>query len=356
MSTFLWYSKSSKETGLWLASQLNITEHGVTPPRDFEGTILCWGATPSEKFRWERRNFQAIFNDPRIIRPLLSRELLFKKLTDTNIPTVKFLTLPVAEEGADAVVHSYTDLCAALEVAADVGFLACTEGGFKRVPVKNDAQLAAAVEDGKTCVTTEKFASKERIRIFIANGMVAGGVKYTTTMPVESIPSNLAGKVATGWEDFTEAQCAAIFKRAVDMKLISTTGGAWVPYSITDANIRNRALVIATTLKFDFCAVDFDIDGSGTVINVVTTPNLREVTSVQSAITNAVASWVYKNSRTAKDILLEVIARSTCDEASSLLEELSNLKGAIKLTLKKEGEVAAVKGGGGADSPPAKSA
>jgi hypothetical protein len=358
MSIFLWYSKSSKQTGTWLADKLKIELHGTVPPRDFEGTVICWGASPSVKFKWEKRNFQSIFNDPRVIRPLINRELLFKKLTDADIPTAKFITLPVAEEGAPAVVHSYADLCASLEVEPATGFLACTAGGFKRIPVKSDAQLAAAVAEERTCVTTAQFAKKERIRIFVANGVVAGGAKFTTSMPAETIPSNLAGKVSAGWEDFTPAQCAAVFKRAVDLKLISTTSGAWVPFSISDANMRNRALTIATILGFGFCAVDFDVDGSGTVINVVTTPNLREVTTVQSAITNAVASWVYKNSRTPKDILLEAIAGSTSEEVSSLLEELSNLKGAIKLTLKKEkgGEKAVKPVGGGADSPPAKSA
>lgn len=355
MSVFLWYSKSSEETGAWLAERLNISGHGTKPPREFEGTVICWGAAPSEKFRWEKRNFQAIFNDPRVIRPLLNREDLFKKIEELGIPTTKFSKLSLMEGGVP-VVHNYSQWCTALEVSEEVGFIACSPGGFKKRTVTSQAKLEEAIADERTCVTTAQFTEKKRIRVFVANGVVVGAARFTDTIPVESTAAVVAASVSSGWGEFTAAQCQAVLSRAVELDLIAAKGGVWTPHSVTNAATRNHVMSIAATLKFDFCAVDFADDGSGTVINIITTPNLREVTTVQSAITNAVSSWLYKNSRTAKDILLEVIGESTSEEASSLLEELSSLRGTVKLKLKKDEAVTADKVTSGADSKPSKSA
>lgn len=370
MAIFIWYSKSSQETGKWLADKLKVEAHGVVPPRDFEGTVICWGATPSKKFKWEKRNIQSIFNDPRVIRPLLNREDLFKKVAEVDIPVTKFITLPAPpalEEGAAPanppaapIEHSYTDLCTALGVTEQKGFIACTAGGFKHVSIDSFEALMAAVADGRTCVTTTQFTDKERIRVFVSGGVVVGATKYAPTVSGKAMPDFLTNKVAAGWGDLTVDQISAVFSRAAKLKLITTTRGAWAPHALANLTIRNKALTVAAALKFDFCAVDFSTDGS-TVINILTTPNLREVSTVQTAITNIISSWVYKNSRTPKDILLEVISGSTCEEASSLLEELSSLKGAIKLELRREkgkksegGEGGANKVASGADSPPAK--
>jgi hypothetical protein len=349
MALFLWYSKSSQETGEWLAKRLGISEHGTRPPREFEGSVICWGANPSQKFKWEKRNFQAIYNDPRVIRPLIDRKALFEKITGIGPAVVKFTDIP--EENPQ-----YSAICTQLEVSEEEGFLACTPGGFKRVSItcQGDLDDATGGEDGRTRATVRKFTTEERLRIYVANGSVVGGSKYTTSMPAETMASTLANKISVGWEKYTTEQCKEVLARAVDQKLITTKGGCWAPYAIADAALRTHAQAIATTLKFDFCAIDFSSDG--TVLNIITTPNLREVTTVQTAITNAVASWIYKNTRTPKDILLEVIAESTGEEVNALLEELSSLKGVVRLTLKKEGTGKADEVAGGTDSPPAKSA
>ncbi len=348
MSLFLWYSKSSKETGAWLAKQLKISEHGTKPPRDFSGTAICWGANPSEKFKWEKRNFQQVYNDPREIRPLLDRKVMFEKIAGVGPAVTKFVEVPA--EGAD-----YEALCATLDSKPEHGFMTCTTGGFKRMRITSQDELMSSIEEGvRTRATGFEFAAVERVRIYVAGGTIVGSSKYINEVPPETLAGSLSNKMASGWGAFTENQCIEVLQRAIDLKLIKSAGGTWAPYALSDATLRAHAQTIAATLKFDFCAIDFSLDG--TVLNVITTPNLREVTTVQNAITNAISSWVYKNSRTPKDILLEVISESSGEEASALLEELSSIKGVVKLALKKEGARKADKVTGGADSPPVKSA
>lgn len=349
MSLFLWYSKSSKETGVWLAKQLKISEHGTKPPRDFNGTAICWGANPSEKFKWEKRNFQQVYNDPRIIRPLLDRKGLFEKIAGLGPKVTKFVEIPKDNP-------KYEDLCTLLDSKPENGFMTCTTGGFKRMRVTSQEELVRSIgeEEARTRATGFEFAATERVRIYVAGGTIVGSSKFIHEIPPETLAGSLSNKMSSGWNVFTEAQCVEVLQRAIDLKLIKSSGGTWAPYALSDAKLRTHAQAIAATLKFDFCAIDFSLDG--TVLNVITTPNLREVTTVQNAITNAISSWVYKNSRTPKDILLEVIAESSGEEASALLEELSSIKGVVKLALKKEGVAEADKVTGGADSPPAKPA
>ena len=349
MSLFLWYSKSSKETGEWLAKKLKISEHGTRAPRDFEGTAICWGAKPSEKFKWEKRNFQQIYNDPRTIRPLLDRKLLFEKIAGVGPDVIKFIEIPSENP-------KYADLCSTLGTSPDAGFMTCSEGGFKRTRVTSQVELDLSIEEEntRTRATVFEFAVAERIRIYIAGTTVVGSSKFILEAPKETLAESISGKMSSEWGEFTETQCAKVLQRAIDLKLIKSFGGAWSPYALSDATLRANAQAVAAALKFDFCAIDFSLDG--TVLNVITTPNLREVTTVQNAILNAISSWVYKNSRTPKDILLEVISESSSEEASSLLEELSSLKGVVKLALKKEGTGEADKVTSGADSPPTKQA
>lgn len=349
MSLFLWYSKSSKETGEWLAKQLKISEHGTKPPRDFNGTVICWGANPSEKFKWEKRNFQQVYNDPRVIRPLLDRKLLLEKIAGVGLAVTKFIEIPKE-------APQYEDLCGALDSTPNQGFMTCTIGGFKRMRVTSQVELDLSIEEeeSRTRATGFEFAATERIRIYTAGGTIVGSSKFIREIPAETLAGTVSNKMSAGWGVFTEAQCVEVLQRAIDLKLIMAKGGTWAPFALSDATLRANAQTIAAILKFDFCAIDFALDG--TVLNVITTPNLREVTTVQNAITNAISSWVYKNSRTPKDILLEVISESSSEEASSFLEELSNIKGIVKLSLKKDGAGKADEVTGGADSPPTKSA
>lgn len=365
MSIFLWYSKGSQETGIWLAERLGIVDHGAVPPRKFEGSVVCWGTSPSEKFKWEKRNFQNVFNDPRKISELKNRKTLFDSIAAIGIPSVKCVALPESNP-------QFSQVCIELGVSEDVGFTICTASGFNRMPITNQIEMTSFVadENPRTHAVTNNFGTPDRIRVYVVDGTILGAAQYTDELSDEAFLTKAADVISEGWSDYTKPQVTSIIERALSFKVVKPSCGAWTSFSVTSPVMRNRVLTIANSLKFDFCAVDFSTDGNMTVLNVVTNPNLREVTSVQSTITNAISGWVANNSRTAKDILTELISGATIDEASSLLEELRNVKGRIGEAAEKEAleqaavatEQAAVEQsttdeiGSGADSSPSESA
>jgi hypothetical protein len=356
MAIFLWYSAGSQETGIWLAERLKITEHGTVPPRNFEGSVVCWGAVPSEKFKWEKRNFQNIFNDPRKVGLLKDRKLLFDGVAAVGIPSVRCTIIPQANP-------QFLQICQELDVLAAKGFILCTSSGFRRKQVANQAELTAALGGDKprTHAMTNDFGNNTRARVFVADGTILGAAQYTDELSDETFMAKTVNDVTEEWGDYTKVQVASIIRRALELKLIKSACGAWSSYAIINPVMRNRALTVANNLGFDFCAIDFSTDGSMTVLNIVTNPNLREVTSVQSTITNAVSNWVATNSRTAKDILLDHIGDASAPEASALLEELRGIKGKIGEAAEKEAVKQAVasaadKVGSGTDSSPTKSA
>lgn len=331
MSIFLWYSKKSQETGIWLAERLNILNHGTIPPRNFEGSIICWGAIPSEKFKWEKRNFQAIFNDPRTIRPLLDRKLLFDKVSSVGIPVVRCAIVSQNDP-------QYQQICETLDVSVDIGFVLCTLYGFRHKHVTNQQELTANLggEKPRIRAVTSNFITEDRIRVYVVENTVLGASRYSHDLTDENFLSKISMSVTENWDDYTNSQVTSIFRRAIELKLVQPACGVWTAFSITNPNMQQRALTIAQNLNFDFCAIDFSTDGAMTVLNIVTAPNLREVTSVQSAITNAFFGWVSNNSRTAKDILIDLITNASGAEVSSFFKEVSNVKGKIGEAVKQE--------------------
>jgi len=326
MSIFLWYSKGSQETGVWLAERLGVDDHGAVPPRYFEGSVICWGASPSEKFKWEKRNFQNVFNDPRKISELKDRKALFDGITSVGVPSVRCVVVP---QNSPA---EYAQICQQLDVPTEIGFTVCTSSGFKCKVVKDGAELALALggqDNKRTHAVTNNFGSPDRVRVYVADGTILGAAQYTDELSDGAFLAKAAEVVSEDWDDYTKQQVTSVIERALKLKVVKPSCGAWTSFSVTSPVMRNRALTVANNLKFDFCAIDFSTDGTMTVLNVVTNPNLREVISVQSTITNAISGWAANNSRTAKDILTELISGATSDEASSLLEELRNVKGRI---------------------------
>ena len=349
MSIFIWYANSSKETGIWLAEKLGISEHGTTPPRDFEGSVVCWGASPSEKFKWEKRNFQSFFNDPRKLSPLKNRKVLLDRVASLNIPTVSCAVLP-------AESPQYSQVCVDLGVSEDVGFVLCNSFGFNKKPIVDQACLDISVGDDnkRTHAISNEFNNTKRIRVYVAAGVIVGATQFTDELTKEAALTKTSYELVKDWDRFTRAQVYEIIGRAQELKLIKTVCEAWITSAINNTSMRNRALTISQDLGFDFCAIDFSVD-SMTVLNIVTNPNLREVTSVQSAITNTISNWVTNNSRTSKDTLIELINGATGEEADSLLSELRGLKCRIGEAVKEEydsssREVDEI--GSGADSPP----
>ena len=320
MGSFVWYSKGSKESGALLAEELEL-EHGTVPPKDFSGTLICWGAKPADKFKWENRTIQAIFNDPRIVREYIDRKDIFDKLAEEGINVISCLS--ITDEA------QYVNICNLMGATIEEGFVVAKPSGVGARAVTSQSELEEAVADGCTRAFEAKFIRSERIRLFVVNGSVAGAATRSAagasdaffTRASEEVASKLEGVM--GHADMVEKALRA----AVGNDIVSVAKSYWSPFGAVTMAQRTAGINAAKALGFEFCAVDIVVtDGGVQVINVVTTPNLYEVPSVKAAIVNGIDSWNKNNSRTAKEILQDLVNDATDDEADSLLEKLRELK------------------------------
>lgn len=316
---YLWYSKGSQETGALLADKLGFETAGTIPSKNFSGVAVCFGAAYTDKFRWEDRNFQAIFNDPRVVRQYTDRKNLFDKLGEAGLNTISCVPLTAEAQ--------YTNICNVLAATETEGFVACKPSGAKARVVQTQADLQTAIDDGCNRALDRRFSAQTRLRVFVVAGNVVGALsKQPTNTPTYA--ARAAIQLHESDNSVSETTIQQVLTAAISKGLVSPTKNFWAPHSLTSTALRTAAIAVAEALGLDFCAVDFysGDDGAHDVLNVVTTPNLREVPSVQGPIVNAISAWVTENSMTAKEILLSLINEANDEEASSLLAELRETK------------------------------
>lgn len=320
MTTYLWYSRSSQESASIIAKELDIP-CGSLPPTDFSGTLICWGAKPSDKFKWGSRTLRAIFNDPRNVRTYLDRKVLFDKLAEAGINVASCITLDEDSQ--------YLNLCNLLGVTAEDGFITGRPTGRSARVVTNQAELHAAVVDGNVRAFDPKFVQANRIRLYVVNGSVVGATTRATAAANDTFFTRAIEEVtAAAGVGVGNAEMA--LRKAVELGIVKPIKGYWSAFGAVTPVMRTTAILAAQTLGMEFCAVDISSDGVDMqVLNVVTTPNLREVPSVHAALVTAIGAWNTDNSRTTKEVLQDLVNDATDEEAVALLEKLREFKGEL---------------------------
>jgi len=319
---FLWHSNGSKDTAKLLAKELGLTEKqcGTTPPAGFSGTIVCWGAAPGEKFKWEDRKIRAIFNDPRTVRKYSDRRALLQKLQSAKISAA--LCYEIAKGNS-----KYGDVCAGLKTPEGAGFLTAKAAGINPKAVFNQETLNAALEAGHTHAFEAIFNSEARVRAFVVNGKIISAVIKGGGLDQDVFVSRASMDVAMSEKGITEEQATAVLTALLKGNIVSPAKDYWKPHVIVSGPKRQTVIAAAQALNFDFCAVDLEAsDESHKVLNVITAPGMTDVPTVVPPLVNTISIWVENNSRTAKDLLLTLVNDASDEEADSLLEELCKFK------------------------------
>jgi len=331
MKTYLWHSNSSKETATWLAEKLGMA-HGNLPPAGFNGTVVCWGASFTDKFKWDSRNFQGLLNDPRKVKKFTDRKVMFAKLAETglNVPAC----IPLTNEA------TYSNICHLLGSTEAEGFTASKMSGAKARNVTTQADLQTALNDGCVRAIDVLFSSNNRIRMFVVDGAYQGAVSMQSNLTAPAFAGQAAQMMCAKDSTLDLAMTTATLSLAITQGMVKPDKGFWGPHSVLNAATRNVAVTATKQLGLDFAAVDVALDGTTLhVINVLTSPNLRNVPSVQEAVRTSLAAWVNANTMTAKEILQALVNDATDDEADAILTELRARKRA--LTEEAEGTTAA---------------
>lgn len=143
---FVWHSKGTEESGIKIAEKLGC-DHGTLPPKGYEGDVFCFGATPSDKFKWEDRNFGKIYNDPRITRELRTPE----QLTAAGVVLTSPQPVRVFCSGDACVSALDKDSGAAVDLSAD--HLKQIKEILAKLKNPDFVALDTVKMDGNLCVT-----------------------------------------------------------------------------------------------------------------------------------------------------------------------------------------------------------
>lgn len=323
MNTTVWHSKGSAETATWLAEQLEIP-CGTLPSAGFAGLGICWGAAPAEKFNWTRRNFRALFNDPRKVRKYRARSAMYAKIGETGINAPSTTHLSEAS--------TYANICNLFTVTHGAGFAASRDNGTSARLVTNNDELAAAIADGCSLAITREFLAEDRIRIFVVSGNVVACVRYGN-LNNERLAEVIAGELHEGEDDDVSlVGYQKVLRAAFDKDYARCDRRFWTPYTAISLTAKTAAINACQALEFDFGAVDIVLSAAGepTIINVVTTPNLREVPSAQQPIITAIRAWMSEKVMTPHEILKDLVENIDNDaEADAILEKLREIKGQL---------------------------
>ena len=312
MSTFVWYSQGSKESGEALAKLLNC-QGGTVPPRGFSGAAICIGASYTDKFKWGDRNFRGILNDPRKTKQFTPRNTLFAALSKAGLQTPSVVALA----GAGG---SYTATCGMLVATEAEGFVMCKPSGAKARRVRNDAQYLAAQQDGCTLAVARKFLTNDRVRLFVVDGKVVGALQRSVQNK-NNFLDNAVAELGFG------AGVKEALAKALDAGVIAANKSYWAPMIINSPRKIEAAEAAAKALGFGFCAVDLASGGGAPVVlNVVTNPALVGYDAVQEEVAKSLTEWTKKNNKSAKQILLEMAQEADEEVAEALLDELRQMK------------------------------
>lgn len=315
MTTYVWYSAGSKETGEFIAKAIGAEQHGVLPPKEFTGSVVCFGATPSDKFKWEERNFSGLFNDPRIVRNFVNRKKMFARLAEGGL-----IVPPVIDVSPE---DTYASLVGKLGLNLGNIITVFSENGGHAVQVTNSYNYDQAKANAKLASGSD-FGILDRTRVFVVNGMVIGGLKRS-----KNNTGVFVEKAVNDQNIIADKEKAAeLIKHLLGSGYISQAKYFWAAHDGYSPAMVAAAVKAAGLLQYDLCAVDLVETAAGgvKVLNVVSTPDLVNYPNLHIALTNAVKGWVQNKVRSAKDILKELTEKSDEEEAAAIVAVLRDYK------------------------------
>lgn len=324
MDTFVWYSKSSQESGELLAQALGTKLHGTVPPKGFVGMVINFGAAPKPEFRWQDREFHSIYNDIRKGKNLaLPRMANLQAAYKKNINTIRFARISEIKD------PDYQTLCNLLIAEPDTGFYMTNAKGFQKKLVKNQNEFQDAVGTGLEYATPELFSTNDRKRVYYGVHYNKDGFKTHTALACMTMGKQTPEQVAASVSDDDEV-AAAIVELCNRGQLKVADSYTWNTSPQFEAEILDRGRSLLELLGLDFAAIDFDIHGR--VINYFTAPSLEVLPeAVRTSLANNIKIWVAYNTRPAKDILKELVETADEEEAEALLSYLREKKNSLTI-------------------------
>lgn len=315
MTPYVWYSNGSKETGEFIAKALGTKDHGILPPKEFTGPVICFGATPSDKFKWEERNFSGLFNDPRIVRNFVNRKKMFARLAEGGL---------VVPEVVDVTPEdTYASLAAKLSQNLGSTITLFSENGGNVVQVTNSYNYDQVKANAKLASGMD-FGLLDRTRIFVVNGAVIGGLKRSKNN------TGIFVEKAAGDQNIIadKEKAAELIKHLLGSGYVSQAKYFWAAYDGFSPAMTSTAVKAAGLLQYDLCAVDVveTIAGGVKVLNVVSTPDLVSFPNLHVSLINALKAWMKSKVRSAKDILKELTEKSDEEEAAAIVAVLRGYK------------------------------
>lgn len=310
---YLWYSSKNVKEGEQVARILGFENHGTLVPEKFDGIVVSYGAQPAEVFKWERRNIRAMINDPRKTVTYRNRLTMLKKLAQDKVATISHFPTAIT------ATTTFESLCATLGKP----FVACKENGASATLIDTAGALASAVRhEGAKVALCSDFNRPERVRVFVLNGVVMASLARGIWADDAFVNHAMSELPAVEQTNGLRASITKMIKEGI----IAPKKAFWGDYSqLVTAEHRALALAAASSLGYQFCAVDMLEDGSK-VINVVTTPDISIHPSLHAPLKDGFGKWVLNNSKKAKDLLREMTEAASEDEADALLEALRGIK------------------------------
>lgn len=309
MDTYVWYSKGTKESGDLLAHQIGgVGNHGTNPPKGFKGAGICFGARPREVFKWENRNFKALFNDPRKVANISSdkRSLIESiKLAGGNvIPTVSL-----------QLGFNYEEVLRSL---GGTSFYCCSKNLIGAVQVSSQNELQRAFQEGKTIAVNENFKNKETYRVYVVNG------KPVVTLSKSFEPDNIIKKMATDDRngEFSEATYQKLKGWLEQGRIILDENESVLKENIGALrNFRIQHVVNTVNNRVQMYCIEYVKVGVNYVVNnIIFTPSLEALSEgAMSLIGTQIKEWIKTNSKTFKESLLRLINESSEAEAEAML-------------------------------------
>lgn len=317
-NVYVWYSKSSEDSGKMIAKLIGTEQHGTLPPKEFSGTLVCYGAIPGEKFKWEERSPKFILNDPRHIRKFADRSAMFAALEKAGISGPKVVKVEPN--------MTFNGACQSLGVAPFQGVTMFKAGGAGAKLVLTDQEFNQEKALGMACVSSPEFLTDKRIRLFIAGGNFVGATGRSNGN--HGTFAKMAAKEQNVIEEKGKAE--ALILHLLETGVINGCKTYWQPLNAVDPVLVEAATKAASALGFDFCAVDMLDTGNGVakVLNVVTTPDIVSpaMEMLHAPLADSLKLWLKRSFKSAKEILSDLAAEANEEQAQVIVSELRKIK------------------------------
>jgi hypothetical protein len=310
MNTYVWYSKSTKDSGALIGDQVasdGAEFQGTNPPKGFNGIGICFGAKPAGVFKWENRNFRALFNDPR-------------KIAELSADKTALLADIVRKGGMVLATYSLNDESDYADVLETLGtdtLYCCTPGLTGAVKASNQDELQSAIQNGKTVAVHASFKSKETFRVYVVNGKTV--VTLSKSFDEDAILRDMAKGEgaqpdAATYEKLKAWKNQGRITIGEDQHVLEEKIGA-------DDNFRTQAVINSVNKRAEMYCIEYvKVGGNYVVNNIIFAPSVESLSEGGvSLICTQINEWAETNSKTFKESLLGLINESTEAQAEEML-------------------------------------